>query len=143
MKLISEVGPGAGYGTVTASHMAASASALTELARLTTADSRQRGARTLHVRLSHFEHGAALSLQLYGFAVLPAAEEPVIRPPVPGMKDKPPAAGLRPPEAASAENPLIWAVVANHPVAVQIEHTLARLAALVARQELISARKDI
>jgi hypothetical protein len=80
---------------------------------------------------------------LYGFAVLPAAEEPVIRPPVPGMKDKPPAAGLRPPEAASAENPLIWAVVANHPVAVQIEHTLARLAALVARQELISARKDI
>ena len=35
---------------------------LTELARLTSADLGQRGARPLHVRLSPFEHGAALSL---------------------------------------------------------------------------------
>src|SRR6266536_6213758 len=128
MKLITEVGPGAGYGIVTAPHMAASASALTELAGLVTADSGLRGGHPLYVRLSHFEHGAALSLQLYGFPVLPAAEEPVIRPPAPGIKDKPPAAGLRPPEAVSAEDPLIWAVVANHSVAVQIEHTLSMLA---------------
>jgi hypothetical protein len=143
MKLITEVGPGAGYGAVTAPHMAASASALTELAGLATADSGLRGARPLYVRLSHFEHGAALSLQLYGFAVLPAAGEPVIGPPVPGIEDKPPAAGLRPPDAASAEDPVIWAVVANHSVAVQIEHTLAMLATLVARQELISAGRDV
>jgi hypothetical protein len=143
MKLISDLGPDAGYGSVTAPHMAASASALTELARLTTADSGLRGARALHVRLSHFEHGAALSLQLYGFPVLPAADEPVIRTPVPGIKDKPPAAGLRPPGATSAKNPLIWAVVANHSVAVQIEHTLAMLATLVARQELTSAGKEV
>jgi hypothetical protein len=143
VKLISDLGADAGYGSVTAPHMAASASALTELARLTTADSGLRGARTLHVRLSHFEHGATLSLQLYGFAVLLAADEPVIRPPVPGIRDKPPAAGLRPPGSTSAENPLIWAVVANHSVAVQIEHTLAMLATLVARQKLISAGKEV
>src|SRR6266571_2750985 len=118
--------------------MAASASALTELARLTSADPGQRDARPLHVRLSHFEHGAALSLQLFGFAVLPATGEPVIRPTPPGMAAKPPAAGLRPPEAVSAEDPLIYAVIANHSVPVQIEHTLATLAMLVARQELIS-----
>jgi hypothetical protein len=138
MKLISDVGLDAGYGSVTAPHMAASASALTELARLTSADPGQRGARPLHVRLSHFEHGAALSLQLFGFAVLPATGEPVIRPTPPGMAAKPPAAGLRSPEAVSAEDPLIYAVVANHSVAVQIEHTLAMLAMLVARQEFIS-----
>ena len=143
MKLITEVGPGAGYGTVTAPHMAASAFALTELAGLATANAGLRGARPLYVRLSHFEHGAALSLQLYGFAVLPAAGEPVIRQAVPGIKDRPPAAGLRPPEAVSAEDPLIWAVVANHSVAVQIEHTLGMLATLVARQGLISAGGDV
>src|ERR1035438_10293251 len=143
MKLITEVGPGAGYGTVTAPHMAATAFALTELAGLATANAGLRGARPLYVRLSHFEHGAALSLQLYGFAVLPAAGEPVIRQAVPGIKDRPPAAGLRPPEAVSAEDPLIWAVVANHSVAVQIEHTLGMLATLVARQGLISAGGDV
>lgn len=138
MKLISDVGPDAGYGGVTASHMAASVSALTELARLSSADSGQSGTRPLHVRLSHFEHGAALSLQLFGFAVLPATGEPVIRPTPPGMAAKPPAAGLRSPEAVSAEDPLIYAVIANHSVPVQIEHTLGTLAMLVARQELVS-----
>jgi hypothetical protein len=95
------------------------------------------------VRLSHFEHGAALSLQLYGFAVLPAADQLVTMPQIPGMKGKPPAACLRPPEATSAETPLIYAVVANHSVAVQVEHTLAMLATLVARQELISGDRDL
>ena len=99
----------------------------------------QRGARPLHVRLSHFEHGAALSLQLFGFAVLPATGEQVISPRSPGMAAKPPAAGLLPPDAVSAEDPMIYAVIANHSVPVQIEHTLATLAMLVARQELISA----
>lgn len=139
MKLISNVGLDAGYRSVTAPHMAASAAALTELAQITSADPGQRGARPLHVRLSHFEHGAALSLQLFGFAVLPATGEPVIRPTPPGMAAKPPAAGLRSPEAVSAEDPMIYAVIANHSVPVQIEHTLAMLAMLVARQELISA----
>ena len=54
------------------------------------------------------------------------------------MAAKPPATGLRPPEATSTEDPLIYAVIANHSVPVQIEHTLATLAMLVARQELIS-----
>ena len=143
MKLITDLGPDAGYSSVTAPHMAASPAALTELARLTTADPGPRGARPLHVRLSHFEHGAALSLQLFGFSVLPATGEPVIRPTPPGMAARPPAAGLRPPEAVSAEHPLIYAVIANHSVPVQIEHTLAMLATLVARQELISAGKDL
>ena len=54
------------------------------------------------------------------------------------MAARPPAAGLRSPEAVSAEEPLIYAVVANHSVPAQIEHTLAMLAMLVARQELVS-----
>jgi hypothetical protein len=54
------------------------------------------------------------------------------------MAARPPAAGLRSPETVSAEDPLIYAVVANHSVPAQIEHTLAMLAMLVARQELVS-----
>ena len=54
------------------------------------------------------------------------------------MAARPPAAGLRSPEEATAEDPLIYAVVANHSVPAQVEHTLATLAMLVARQELIS-----
>ena len=50
MKLTSDVGLDAGYGSVTAPHMAASEAALTELARLTSAGSRRRtigsGSRT-------------------------------------------------------------------------------------------------
>jgi hypothetical protein len=139
MKFVSDVGPAAGYGTVTAPHMAASASALTELARLASAGPGQPGARVLHVRLSHFEHGAALSLQLFGFSVLPATSEPVMMPAVPGLPQRPPAAGLLPPDKATAGQPLIYAVTANHPVPVQVEHALATLAMLVGRQELTSA----
>lgn len=143
MKLISDRRPGAGYGSVTAGHVKASAAALTELARLVTADPGARDTRPLHVRLSHFEHGGVLSLQLFGFPVLPATGQSVTVPMPPGMEERPPAAGLRPPEEASAQAPMIYAVVANHPVPVQIEHTLAWLASLVARQEFRSAGKDI
>jgi hypothetical protein len=137
MKLISDRRSGAGYSDVNAAHMKASAAALTELAGLVTIDSHSRDARTLHVRLAHFEHGGVLSVQLFGFPILPATGQTVEIPVPPGIPERPPAAGLRPPEDASAEAPIIYAVVANHPVSVQIEHTLAWLATLVARQELI------
>lgn len=143
MNLISDRRPGAGYGSVTAEHMRASAAALTELARLVTVDAHARDARSLYVRISHFEHGGVLSLELFGFPVLPAAGQSVSIPVPPGMKEKPPAVGLCPPEEASAEAPMIYAVVANHPVPVQIEHALAWLASLMARQEFISAGKSI
>jgi hypothetical protein len=143
MKLISDVGSDAGYGSVTAAHMEASAAALTELARLVTAGTRAHGTRPLHVRLSHFEHGGLLSLQLFGFPVLPAAGHSVTIPTPPGVEEMPPATGLRAPGEASAQAPMIYAVVANHSVPVQIEHTLAELAALVARQELISVGKGV
>jgi hypothetical protein len=141
MKLISDVGPGGGYGDVTGAHMAASASALTELARVATADFSQRDARPLYVRLSHFEHGAFLSPLLFGFWVLSTTGELVTRPTPPRMEGRPPlpAAHLRSVDAASPEHPSIYAVVANHPVPVQIEHTLAALSSLVARQEFVGA----
>jgi hypothetical protein len=143
MKLISVNGLGAGYGDVTAEHVKASAKALNEVARLVTADPEVPDVRPLHVRLSHFEHGGMLSLQLFGFSVLPATGQSVTIPFPPGMTERPPATGLRPPEEASAQAPTIYAVVANHPVPAQIEHTLASLAKLVARQELRAAGKDI
>jgi hypothetical protein len=143
MKLISQLEPDADYGSVTTSHLAASAATMTELARLATADAGQRGSRPLFVQLSHIEHGAALSLQLFGFPVLPATGEPVLRPPIPFLGEQPPAAGLRPPDATSAEDPLIYAVVANHSVPAQIEHTVAMLALLVGRQELISGGRPV
>jgi hypothetical protein len=65
-KLISKVGLDGGYGEATTAHVAASASALTELAQLVTANSGGRGSRRLCVRLSHFEHGAFLSPLLFG-----------------------------------------------------------------------------
>ena len=88
MKLISDRSPGAGYGSVTAEHVKASAAALTELARLVTADSGARDARPLHVRLSHFEHGGVLSLQLFGFPLLPATGQSVTVPVPPGNGGK-------------------------------------------------------
>jgi hypothetical protein len=93
--------------------------------------------------MSHFEHGGVLSLQLFGFSVLPATGRSVTVSVPPGMKESLPAAGLRPSEETSAEAPMIYAVVANHPVPVQIEHALAWLATLMARREFISAGKDI
>ncbi|HEX3956623.1 MAG TPA: hypothetical protein VHZ03_08320 [Trebonia sp.] len=139
MKFVSDVGPDAGYGAITAPHMAASAAALAELAQLTSVGLGQPGSRVLHVRLSHFEHGAALSLQLFGFWVLPATSEPVIAPAAPGLPPRPPAAGLLPPDKATADQPLIYAVTANHPVPVQVEHALATLAILVGRQQFTSS----
>jgi hypothetical protein len=116
MKLISDRRPGTGYGGVTAERVKASAAALTELARLVTADPGEPDTRPLHVSLSHFEHGGVLSLQLFGFPVLPATGQSVTVPVPPAMKERPPAAGLRGPEEESAQAPLIYAVVANHPV---------------------------
>jgi hypothetical protein len=143
MKLPRDLEPAGGYGIVTAQHSAASAAALTELALLASAAARQRGSHPLHVRLSHIEHGAALSPQLFGFPILLATGESVSWPSVPFMEARPPASGLWPPEATSADDPLLYAVVANHPVPVQIEHTLGMLAKLVGRQELISAGKRV
>lgn len=139
MKFVSDAGPDAGYGAVTAPHMVASASALTELARLASGAPGPPGSRVLHVRLAHFEHKAALSLQLFVFSVLPAVSEPVIIPMPPGLPARPPAAGLLPPDKATEQQPLTFAVTINHPVRVQVEHVLATLAMLAARQELTSA----
>ena len=136
MKFVSDTGPDAGYGTVTASHMTGFASALTELARLASSAPRPQGSRVLHVRLAHFEHRAALSRQLFVFSVLPAVSEPVILPVLPGLPPRPPAAGLLPPDEATEQQPLTFAVTVNHPVRVQVEHVLATLAKLAARQEL-------
>lgn len=140
MKLITDVGADGGYGEASASHMAASESALIELAHLVTTDLGQRGARPLYVRLSHFEHGAFLSPLLFGFGVLSATGEIFTGPVAPGMEDKErlPAAVLRSPGGTSPEHPFVYAVVANHPVWIQIEHTLANLASLLARQEFVS-----
>jgi len=135
MKFVSDAGPDAGYGTVTTSHMAGSAYALTELALLASSAPRPSGSRVLHVRLAHFEHGAALSLQLFVFSVLPAVSEPVVLM-APGLPPRPPAVGLLPPDKATEQQPLTFAVTVNHPVRVQVEHVLATLAKLAARQEL-------
>ena len=140
MKFVSDAAPDAGYGAVTASHMRGSASTLTELARLASSAPRPPGSRVLHVRLAHFEHGAALSLQLFVFSVLPAVSEPVSSM-LPGLPPRPPAAGLLPPDKATEQQPLTFAVTVNHPVRVQVEHVLATLAKLAARQELSCRRR--
>jgi hypothetical protein len=139
MKFVSDVGPDAGYGAVTVPHLAASATALTELAQLASAVPGRSGSRVLYVRLAHFDHRAALSLELFSFSVLPAVREPVVIPTPPGLPARPPAAGLLSPDHSTEQQPLTFAVTVNHPVAVQVEHVLATLAMLVARQQFTSA----
>lgn len=138
---ISTVGPDVEYSDATDSHMKSSASSLADLARIVSGAPRQPDARPLYVRLSHFEHGAFLSPMLFGFWILEATGQIATRSAIPGVEDgsELPMSLLRPAGDSSPEHPVIYAVVANHPVSVQIEHTLATLAMLIARQEVVSS----
>lgn len=129
-----------GYGTASAAHIAASVSALRELAELVTAQDRQAGTRPLYVRLSHVDHGAFLTLLLYGFSITPATGRVVTRPMVPLLDESPrTAAAMLSPDACTQDQPLSQAVVANHPVGMQIDSVLAGLSTLTARQQLVSS----
>lgn len=130
-------GLNAGYAEATGSHISASMRALAEVASLVSTQSTE-DAYGQHVRLSLFDHGSCLNQLLFGFAVRLSLGRTVTPPPAP-LLPPPQAEHLVQGPAATAEIPLLYAVVANHPVEVQIQHTISFLARLVARRTMTQA----
>lgn len=141
MKLLSEPDSGSPYLHATAAHVEASAAALRVITERVTAATVRAGARPLYVRLAHLEHGAFLTTQLFGSNVLPYTGTTVPGRDA-GAASRPAAALLREPFSATEEEPFTYAVVANHPVAVQVETALTALAGLLARQELVDRLRN-
>lgn len=126
-----------GYGIANEAHVRASGDALAGLARLVSSTRLGQHA-PFHVRLGLYEHGGFLSPQLYGVVLYLATGETERAPiPDPIEGDEAPAHTFFLPTETAADHPFTYAVVANHPVEVQIQHTLGTLARLLARQELI------
>lgn len=137
MRLLSEAVTAARYGPATAAHVQSSAAALQELAALVSVGSELTGVRPLHVRVSHFDHGAFLSNQLFSVSVLPVSGRTVQLPPDPVRGPSPPATLLGGGGSATVVEPLVLAVVPNHTVEVQIEVVLTALWTLLGRQGLV------
>lgn len=136
MRLLSTPVDGTPYLQATPAQVAASVDALRALAARATVPSPAAESRPLHVRLAHIDHGAFLSIELHGMNALPYTGETL-----PAEQDgplrRPPAAVLRDPSLATADEPFTYVLTVNNPVAVQLEAALAGLATLLARQELV------
>jgi hypothetical protein len=102
---------------VTREHLDASADALEQLCKLATAAPLQSHDPMIEVRIGHYDHGAFLTLQLDGFALLDTTEDGRLQPVGDG-------------------GPVLYAVVVNRSVDSQISQTLRFLGSLVARQEI-------
>lgn len=122
----------AGYDAVTSSHLAASVASLQELASLVGAKA-AIGASAQYVRLGLVDHGCCLNPLLFGFAIMRATGQTRPAPKDPMISNRP-AEHIVDHPAATAGSPLIYAIVANHPVNIQLEHTITYLARMVARQ---------
>ncbi|MDC8973171.1 hypothetical protein [Mycobacterium marinum] len=124
------------YRTVTSSHVSASSDALTSLASHISAGTSPDDGDCQHVRLGLYEHGAFLNPILHGFVLYFATGEAEPQRKIPLLDALPPAHSLFIPTATNQERPLTYAIVANNPVEIQIKHTLATLARLIARRTL-------
>jgi hypothetical protein len=102
---------------VTQEHLDASGDALEELCKLATAVAVQSHDPVIEVRIGHYDHGAFLTLQLDGFALLDATEDGRLQP-------------------VGEGTPVLYAVVVNRSIDNQISQTLRFLGSLVARQEI-------
>lgn len=127
-------GLNAGYAEATGSHISASMAVLAELASLVSTQSTD-DASGQHVRLGLFDHGSCLNHLLFGFVIHPSLGRTIIPPPAP-LLPPPQAEHLVQGPATTIESPLLYAVIANHPVEVQIQHTISFLARLVARRTI-------
>jgi len=137
VRLLSESVAGARYGRATADHVQGSVAALRELVGLVSAVPEPADGRALYVRLSHFDHGAFLSNQLFSVTVFPVSGRTVRLPRDPVQGSFPPAMLLGGGGAGTVEEPLVLAVIPNHTVEIQIEVVLTALATLLARQSLV------
>lgn len=125
-----------GYGTATDGHLNASAVALRELAaELSSASADQPNC--LHVRLALIEHGAFLTPQFFGFVLHKATGkvgEPIK---TPSMKTLPAPHLISDPSITSEVEPLVYVVVANHPISTQIDHVMGTLSRILERTDLV------
>lgn len=135
VKLLSEGTGGSVYLHATATHLEASVAALQRLAERVTARDVRADAEPVHIRLAHMEHGAFLTTQLFGTNVLPFTGRTLPERDF-GVYSLPPAALLSDPYAATPQEPFTYVIVANHPVAAQVETALTALAGLLARREV-------
>ncbi len=131
-------GLNAGYGPATRSHVAASLAVLKELAYLASTPSAPHS-EVRHVRIGLFDHGWCLNPLLFGFSVRAGTGQVEIPPQAPRMPIPKPAHLVRSLET-TPDTPLVYAAVANHPVDVQIQHTVLFLARLVARRPIAAGQ---
>lgn len=125
-----------GYGTATDGHLNASAAALRELAvELSSASAHQP--KQLHVRLALIEHGAFLSPQLFGFILHKATGETGEPVRTPAMPTLPAPHLIVDPSITSEVEPLVYVVVANHPISIQIDHVMGTLSRILERTDLV------
>lgn len=124
------------YRIASANHIDASTSTIRQLVDLVTVRTGSRQ-RTLHVRISHVNHGAFLAMNLYQFAVIPASGTEIALPVTPILETKPRVASvLLSPDSCTSDEPFVLALSINHEIERQIESALTGLAQLVSRQEL-------
>jgi len=135
VKLLSEGAAGSLYLHATDAHVAASVAALQLVADRVTARDARSHAEVVHIRLAHMDHGAFLTTRLFGTSVLPFTGTTLPALDL-GLFSRPPAALLRDPYAATPQEPFTYVLVANQPVAVQVETALTTLAGLLARREV-------
>ncbi len=140
VRLLSEGAAGSLYLHATNAHLEASVAALRLVADRVTAREIGPDAQAVHIRLAHMDHGAFLTTQLFGTNVLPFTGTTL--PAELGPSPRPPAALLRDPYAATPQEPFTYVVVANHPVAVQVETALTSLAGLLSRREVIDRARQ-
>src|SRR4051812_18459147 len=113
----SQIQSGLTYGSVTNSELAAAAEALREACFLLSDAAVTK--ETIHIQVAHFEHGAFLSTQLFGFAVLDVMSDSYQGPPDPILGEPPIATSLRTPDSAlSSDRPFKYALIANHPTEI-------------------------
>ena len=105
-------------GQVSRPHLDASVSALEELAGLVTTTGEADPSRTLRLRLGHLDHGGFLTHLLHGFPI------PQIRPD-----------GLISTGDGTAE--VMYAIIINQTLEVQLRTALASVASYLARQAII------
>lgn len=138
LQLVNAVrGLNAGYGEATRSHLLASTKALSELASIISTSPALANEDGQFVRIGLFDHGSCLNHLVFGFTIQLGLGRTVQRPAAPLMPAPPPAHVVQSP-ISTEDNPLLYAVVANHPVDVQIQHTISSLARLVGRRAITS-----
>lgn len=105
---------------VSRAHVEASAAALAELAALASTGPSRKGAQLIRLRFGHLDHGGFLTNVRHGFAIMPVTPHG---------------------QLLGIEGEILYAIVLNHTVDLQLRTTLSLIASLLARQDMVRAAR--